>query len=301
MRSQLLRRGVRTAAVAAIAFATTVGGASGATAQRHGTSPIDVTVNASGIKAPHHHEGGRVAFRVSTDAKDGRQLQVVRPHKGVPIRRVLRDLADAVSHTPSRAAAGMRAFEADAEAVGGAFVTRKVHEEFTTSIPDGTVYLIDFTAFLERPTKPVVKSLKLYGSHDGHHKELTRSPHSTVTFRDTDAGPRFRTEGLVTSHKPILIRNASSEVHEAQLQRVTAGTTHRDLRQYFDAMAQGKKAKSPFTGQPVGFGGISPGHKALLRIHGLKPGTYALTCYVPDEHSGLPHVFMGMYKIVHLR
>jgi hypothetical protein len=55
-------------------------------------------------------------------------------------------------------------------------------------------------------------------------------------------------------------------------------------------------ALTPLTGSDA----VSPGHASLLSYN-LPPGTYLLQCFVADATTGIPHTFMGMHLIVHLR
>jgi hypothetical protein len=300
MRNHRLRRATRAAAVAAFAFATTfgAGGSAVAAPAPAGNAPVDVFLNASGIHVSGSHASGLVSFRVSTDASDGRQLQVLRPHQGVSINQVLHDLAGAVSNTPATAAAGIKKVQGEAEALGGAFVAPKAPEQFTEEISDGPVYLLDFTAFLADPGKPVVKTLDLCGPNGRH---LATFPHSIVITNETAAGPRFQAEDVDSVHGAILVHNAAPELHEMEIQPVAPGTTDAQIQAFFDALAQGKQPPpSPFTGPPAGLSAISPDHTALLETQGLAPGTYVLLCFIPDDELGVPHAFLGMHQVVHL-
>ncbi len=298
MQNHMRRRATRAAAVAAFAFVTTIGGAGAALADRPEDDAVEVSLGASGIQAPDNHESGLVSFRVKTDDPAGRQLQVIRPHQGVTIDQVLKDLAGAVGNDPAVGAASIKAVNGEAEALGGAFVTPTVKEEFTEEISDGPVYLLDFTAFLADPTKPVLKTLDLCGPNGRH---LAKFPHAIVIQRETTAGPRFDTHDVDSANGTILVHNAAPEIHEMEIQPVAPGTTDAQIQAYFDAILQGKQPPpAPFTGPPAGLSAISPDHTALLDTHGLPPGTYALLCFVPDDQNGLPHAFLGMHKVVQL-
>ncbi|MFJ2581350.1 hypothetical protein [Kitasatospora aureofaciens] len=238
---------------------------------------------------------------VKTDDPKGRQLQILRPNNGVSLDQVLRDLADAVSHTSATAAAGIRTVRGEAEAFGGAFVTSQVHAQLTEEISPDTVYLLDFTAFLADPTKPVVRPLELRGTKGQVH-QLASFPHGIVIQREESDRPRFLTEDVDDAHMTYLVHNDSAEIHEMRIQPVAPGTTDSQVQAYFDAIAQGKQPPpTPFTGPPTGLGAISPDHSALIESHGLPAGTYVLLCFIPDEQLGVPHAFLGMHKVVQLR
>ncbi|GAA1903076.1 hypothetical protein [Streptantibioticus ferralitis] len=301
MRIASSRRGARAAAVAALAFAATVAGA-GPVCARPGTGHprIDVRIDPSGIRAPRNRPCGNTTFQVHTSDRRGRQLQLFRPKRGVRWRRVLEDLVNAVSRDPRTAATGIHAVRADAEALGGAFVTSRVPTEFTEAITAGWVYLLDFTDFRQHPSADAeVETLHLHGPC--RYEPIRRPPTGRVLTVDTQTGPRFRPQDVDYAHGTLLVHDISTEIHEMRIQPVRSGTTDADLTRYFDALAHGRPAeRSPFTGEPTGLGAISPGRTVMVHPHHLRRGTYALLCFVPDEGTGAPHTFLGMHQIVRL-
>ncbi|MFB7668667.1 hypothetical protein ACFC1R_32900 [Kitasatospora sp. NPDC056138] len=299
-RGRRLGRTARVAAVAALALATTVGTAGTASAESPEEHPIEIHVDKAGITAPQKHLGGLVSFRVKTDDPAGRQLQLLRPHAGVSIDRVLHDLARSVSRVRGTAAAGMRAVHGEAEALGGAMVTPQVHEQFTEEVDPGSVYLLDLTAFRADPAHPVVRTLELAGTN-GMSANQARYPHGIVIHRATSDGPRFQTDDLDHVHLAYLVHNGSSQIHETRLRPVAPGTTDAQVQKYLDAVAAGRKAASPFTGPPTGLGAFSPDRSASIQAHGLQPGRYAVLDLVPDEKTGLPHAALGMHQVVDLK
>lgn len=299
MRTAPLRRGLGAAAAVALTCATAltcVGTAQAATPKdkdRH--EAVDVRLTAHGIEAPDAAEGGLVHFHISTDDPQGRQLQVFRPHKGVSVDKVLADLTKAIDETnPANAAAGINAFNDDAEALGGGAASPKVPVDVTEPISEGTVYLLDFSAFLADPAHPVLKALELCdGDKD---KGLAPFPRGIVL---QESGPRFRVEDVNRADAPILVHNTTDEIHEMLIQPVKPGTTDADIQAYFDAILHGQQPPpSPFTGVPSGLGAISADHTALFQAKDLPAGRYALLCFVPDDEDGLPHAFKGMHKVV---
>ncbi|GAA2277230.1 MULTISPECIES: hypothetical protein [Kitasatospora] len=300
MPDQLLNRAARVAAVAAVALATVVASAGAAGAESPEERPIEVKVDRAGIQAPQNHLGGLVSFRVKTDDPNGRQLQLLRPHAGVAIDKVLHDLANSMSRRPSTAAAGIRAVRGEAEALGGAMVTPRVHEQFTEEVAPGTVYLLDLTAFRADPAHPVMRTMELAGTN-GMNANQARYPHGIVVHRTTLDGPRFQTDDLDHVHLAYLVHNGSPQIHETQLRPVAPGTTDKQVQTYLETVAQGRKARSPFTGPPTGLGAFSPDRSASIQAHGLQPGRYAVLDMMPDEGTGLSHAVLGMHEVVDLK
>ncbi|MCC9305665.1 hypothetical protein LN042_00830 [Kitasatospora sp. RB6PN24] len=305
MSTALLRRGaiggLRSAAVAALAFATVLGGAVAARADAPGHTGfvLNVKLSTSGVvEAPDQHPGGTVTFRIATDDPNGRQLQIFRPHAGVSMDQVLKDLANAVSQDPPTAAAGVTAVNNEAEALGGGLATPDVPMIVSEDIDPGPIYLLDFTAFFAHPnTPPPVKEIDLCEDKGFH---IPHFPHEIVIQKDTPAGPRFQTENVDSASGAIFVHNGSPELHEMQMLPVVPGTTDEQIQAYFDAIAAGQTPPSPFTGPAVGLGVISPNRDAVVHADKLPPGDYALLCFVPDDKTGVPHVFLGMHKVVHL-
>ncbi|GAA1172374.1 hypothetical protein F4556_006448 [Kitasatospora gansuensis] len=300
MYTALLFRGARAAAVAALALTSGLTGIGTADATgRTGSAPvpIEVRIGASGIQAPASAPGGLVTFHVTTDDPAGRALQVFRPKAGITLDQVLADFTKAVASTdPADTANGISAVEHEAEALGGVTVVPAVAGSATTEISPGTVYLLDFTAFLQDQSAPVLRSLELCA---GPSADLAEFPDGIVITEETAGGPRFRTENVTLADGRFLVHNASDEIHEMTLQQVPDGTTDAQLQAIYDAILAGNP---PPQGGPaplsVGLGGISPGRTALYHAEHLPPGTYALICFVPDHESGLPHAFLGMHKVV---
>ncbi|MGA5821861.1 hypothetical protein ACPC54_28840 [Kitasatospora sp. NPDC094028] len=325
-----LRRAARIAAIAALACATTFTTAGVATAgghdggdrehgrehghehrdgrghhqRHHDRNVVDIDVNkGGGIDVQDEAEGGLVTFAVETDDPAGRQIQLIRPHEGVSHTTLFADLTKAVSETPATAAQGIRAVAAEADALGGTLVSPDVPARFTGEVDEGEVLVLDFTAFLKDPAHPVFATIEFEG-HNGRHRHHRHhrgaEEHATVVQEETPAGPRFDVEDLDDADAPIVVRNEADELHEMVLQPVKPGTTDADVQAFFDATAKGQHPTPPFSGVPSGLSAISPGDTAVFEAEDLKPGTYVLLCFIPDDKTGVPHAFLGMHKVVEL-
>ncbi|WP_331743285.1 hypothetical protein [Kitasatospora sp. NBC_01300] len=301
MVEHVFARVVRTVTVSALALATSVGAGGTAGAASPEDHPIEVSIGASGLQAPDTAKGGLVSFRVKTDDPNGRQLQLLRPHEGVTIDQVLRDLADAVSPSPATARTGIRAVNGEAELLGGALVTSQVHEQFTEEVGPGPVYLLDLTAFRADPAHPVSRKLNLVGTN-GQSDNQVRFDDGIVIEKDTADGPRFQTEDVDHAHLAYLVHDGSEQIHEMQLRPIGADTTDEQIGQYLRDVALGDlPVRSPFTGPATGLGAMSGDRTASVQAHGLQPGRYVLLCMIPDERTGVPNADLGMRKIVTLK
>ncbi|WP_042434727.1 hypothetical protein [Streptacidiphilus anmyonensis] len=296
MSEHVLTTLARTAAVSALALATSLGASGVAGAASPEDHPIEVSIGASGIQAPTSAKGGLVSFRVKTDDPSGRQLQVLRPHGGVTPQQVYQDLAKALSPSPHTAAEGIRAVDREADLLGGALVTSQVHEQLTEEIAPGPVYLLDLTALRNDPAHPVAKLLTLAGTN-GPNVNQARFDDGIVI----EHGLRFQTEDVDHAHLAYLVHDQSDQIHEMELRPIGAHTTEDQIAQYLWNQQLGRPAPSPFTGPATGLGALSTDHTASVQAHGLQPGRYVLLCMVPDERNGIPHAVLGMHKIVTLQ
>ncbi|MEV7022831.1 hypothetical protein [Kitasatospora sp. NPDC093558] len=316
-----LRRTARIAAIAALACATTLTTAGAATARghhradhenahehghhrgHHHRNVVDIDLEKGKINVEDEAEGGLVTFAVETDDPAGRQIQLIRPHEGVSRATLFADLTKAVSQTPATAAQGIKAVAAESDALGGTFVTPDVPTRFTEEVDEGEVLVLDFGAFLKDPAHPLFATIEFEG-HNGRHRHHRHhhgsEEHATVIQEETPAGPRFDVEDLDDADAPIVVRNEAEELHEMVLQPVKPGTTDADVQAFFDATAKGQKPTPPFAGLPSGLSAISPGDTAVFEAEDLKPGTYVLLCFIPDDKTGVPHAFLGMHKVVEL-
>src|SRR4051812_11179013 len=99
-------------------------------------------------------------------------------------------------------------------------------------------------------------------------------------------GPATVNAGITT----ISLHNAGKEIHQAQLARLNAGTSFKDLVAAVQADEPTKAlALVSLAGGPTG---VAAG-ATLAATSSLTPGSYAFLCFV-DAPDGLPHVAKGM-------
>jgi hypothetical protein len=106
----------------------------------------------------------------------------------------------------------------------------------------------------------------------------------------------------VSKHLPAsgMVRfvNQADQPHFLVLQHVKDSTTNKKVRKFIDSGDQGNP---PWVLKGSADSGVlSPGKSQLLS-YDLKPGKYLVACFWPDYFTGMPHVNMGMWKLVTLR
>ena len=92
----------------------------------------------------------------------------------------------------------------------------------------------------------------------------------------------------------------SDQPHMLILQQVKPGTTNAQVQRFASSM--GRKGGGFFLNASDGAGVISPGSPGptILWHYNLPKGRYLLQCFWPDDTTGMPHFFMGMWKLVTL-
>jgi hypothetical protein len=111
--------------------------------------------------------------------------------------------------------------------------------------------------------------------------------------------------GHMPAKGTIKVRNNSDSIHLLSISKVADNATDPLVTAEYAALMNGTLTSDPeglFTqGAPsTGSDAVSAGHASLLSYN-LPKGTYVLQCFVADDVTGIPHAFMGMHLIVHIR
>lgn len=96
---------------------------------------------------------------------------------------------------------------------------------------------------------------------------------------------------LTAGTHTIRIENAGPQVHELTIERLAPGKTLADFQRWLAGGMKGAPVSMPVGG----FTGPDKGKVGWLTLT-LTPGTYLLTCYVPDEKDAAPHLAHGMIQ-----
>ena len=105
----------------------------------------------------------------------------------------------------------------------------------------------------------------------------------------------------VSSHLPasgyVKFSNNADQPHFLVLQHVKKSTTDAQVRKFIKSQSQG----NPPWGlkETAQAGVVSPNQSQLLK-YDLPAGKYLIACFWPDYFTGMPHFYMGMWKLVTL-
>ena len=105
----------------------------------------------------------------------------------------------------------------------------------------------------------------------------------------------------VSKHLPaagtVKVTNQADQPHFLVLQHVKSTTTNKMVRDFIKSGGNGNPSWGLKASAESGV--VSP-NKDQLVSYNLPPGKYLVACFWPDYFTGMPHMFMGMWKLVTL-
>ncbi len=267
----------------AAAAASVVPAASAATAADpvpSGAKVVTVTMTASSMAlSTDSITAGNTVFKaVSGDGKD-HELQIVRLHSGYSLQQFGSDIGKAFGGD----VAAIRRVDSHASFRGGA-ETHFRPGYMSVPLKAATYYLLDQDG-------NSVRKLTVTGAFQ--HRP---APQAQATITAFTYG--FGLNGALPHQGWIHEHDQSDQPHFYVFNRVKADTTYREVNSYFKSGAQGQPSFALHAN--VSSGVISPmtGQNFYLD---MPAGRYVVMCFWPDDDTGMPHAFMGMWKLITLR
>lgn len=98
---------------------------------------------------------------------------------------------------------------------------------------------------------------------------------------------------LTSGKHTIKVVTAPGQPHEFTFFQLMPGKTAADVAKYFDGGMKGPPPAMPIGG----VAGMTTGLTEYYTVD-LKPGDYALVCFLPDEKDGKPHFTHGMTQAI---
>jgi hypothetical protein len=268
----------------------------------HDRQTVEVVGNGSEVTLDDYSiRAGKVSFEVSTTNAvtpegGGSQITLFELNKGKTLDDVFAGLKKEFNEDelhPEINAAGTRELRAAATYHGLADVVPGYDEVVTEFLDRGTYYLVDLAAVDPRVTTPEVTTLKVRG-HDGSDGHL-RADVAVKARND-----RFRAPDHWPATGSYTFTNADDTIHFMAMVPVQDGTTDQQVTEFVTPPDPGAPPAEPTFFKEGPSGGndvVSPGYTIKVR-YALPAGTYLLLCFVADEETGIPHVVMGMHKVV---
>jgi hypothetical protein len=234
----------------------------------------------SGSQVP----AGRTIFNVVAKIKHGdHTFQIVQLHSGYTKAQFEQDVQ-----------AGVQANKPDLQAVarldhrvtwlGGATSRHGSTRQFGVALSPGTYYGFDQSG-------PAITKFTVAGPTP-RRAPFSRDATATGTGEDTWVMPK-----VLPADGWIKLRDTSTEPHFFAITAVKKSTTNKQVRAY----TKNPQGSPPWALKAHTDSGVFSRHTNVALHVQLPKGKYLVACFWPSIDNGMPHFFMGMWKLVHLR
>jgi hypothetical protein len=115
----------------------------------------------------------------------------------------------------------------------------------------------------------------------------------TVTLRDYQFD--FSTPLTAGKHTLKIVTAPGQQPHEFTFFQLSPGKTAADIPKYVASGMQGMPPALPLGG----LSGVAAGRASYYTVD-LKPGDYAIVCFLEDAKDGKPHFMHGMIQQIHI-
>lgn len=271
------------AAVATVALtAASLVGATSAQASSPRRVPV-VIAHVSGksvsLSTGRNLHAGRIIFRVvSRNGYHG--LQVARLHPGYTLAQAGSDIAKAFKGN----VAAVRRVDNNITFRGGATGHPGHPGRFGITLNAGRYLLID-------QNSNAYSFVHVYGKTPRRALIPNRSAITLFTYGFGN------TPAVLPARGWTYVSDRSDQPHFLVMQHVKPNTTAAMVRKAF---RPGARQPSFALRANTSTGVLSPNKGQAFYYH-LPRGKYVLACFWPDDDTGMPHAFMGMWKLVVLR
>jgi hypothetical protein len=276
---------MRNRAVAVVAAAATAGSVVALSAVAGAQTPqfrsVTVTMSQNSITVSSHRvHAGTVQFTVlDKDQQHAHQLQIARLHKGYTLQQFGSDIGKAFAGNVK----AVRRVDNRVTFRGG--VAARAHRPgvFTVDLAAGRYLLLDTDG-------NGLSWLKVGGTSASR-------PYVPHQAQITALSYGFKLDGRLPSTGAVKLDNVSDQPHFVELQRVQDSTTPQQVARYVKHPSPGKPPWAIRGGLNTGV--ISPYRHQVVAYH-LPAGKYLVACFWPDDDTGMPHFFMGMWKLIRI-
>jgi hypothetical protein len=281
--SKSLALGVAAATAATLGAATVVGAPAAGASERAGIPTVIVRMVNGHIKLDGGNtvHAGKTQFKVVT-GKGNHILQILRLHRGYSIQQAGQDIG--------------KAFGGDTDAIrrvdnkitwrGGTEVRPHKPGLFVVSLHAGHFFMVDQNG-------PAGAPLNVVGTAPKHQPAVPHQSTITAFTYGFESQP-----AAIPAAGTLYFHNQADQPHFLEMQHVKSSTTARMVRKAFSPTSHGQPAW--VLKGSTGLGVVSPGAGEMFH-YDLPAGKYVIACFWPDLFTGMPHAFMGMWKLITLK
>jgi hypothetical protein len=280
--TKTLALGIAAATAATLGATAVVGGSAAGASDRTGIPTITAHVGGGKIvlSSGNTIHSGRITFKAVTGS-GSHVLQIIRLHKGYTPQQAMTDVNKAFGGD----LAAIKRVDTRMTWRGGAPARPHKPGWFTVTLRPGVFYFVDQNSQASArvrvvgtvPTRPAAP-------HDSAITAFTYGFETTPTTLPAAGTFRFY--------------NQADQPHFVEMQRVKDGTTARQVKAALSPTSHAQPTWLLRAGTQTGV--VSPMFAQTLS-YDLPAGEYLIACFWPDRFTGMPHAFMGMWKLIHLK
>jgi hypothetical protein len=269
------------AAATTAAMAITACGGGGESAA-DSVQTLEITADKQGdLTVPKSAAPGAAKLTLKNESKGDAEAQLIRIEGDHPREEVLGALGRTISGKP---------WADFLFAAGGVGLTDPGETlSATQELEAGTTYYV-FNAGADGPPQPSdLHRIEVRGKRGAE----VRATDATVSATDFE----FTADGLRSGRIEVTFENAGREPHHLLLGQLRKGATAADAKQFLLSDVDGKSGPFPPSGGEAATSVLERGTSQVITLD-LKPGKYALYCFVSDRQGGPPHIARGMVSEV---
>lgn len=233
------------------------------------------------LNVGHHLRPGRVVFKVLTGDGKHHELQLLRLHRGYTAQEAQSDFTKAFRGEVD----AVRRLDENITFLGGGPTRSDKPGRFAVNLAPNRYMLVDQDG-------PAATPLTVRGKRV-HRPAVRHSSRITALSYGFDLSSTAMPRSGWTQ-----VQNHSDQPHFVVINRVKPGTTRRMVARYFRSGKQRPPAWAMKASTSTGV--VSP-YRSETFHYRLPAGRYVLMCFWPDDDTGMPHAYMGMWHLATLR
>ena len=230
----------------------------------------------AGITGPSSAETGSAEITFENDGKETSDLQLLRVEGDHSAAEVAKALGDASQGKP---------FPDWFFAGGGAGTTAAGESQVITEVLEPGTYYAVSTAGAPDPKK--FAAVEVTGDASDEELEADGGEVEAIDYG-------FKASGLKAGENEILFSNTGAQPHHILASRFIRGDATAADAEKFLKSGPGAGGKPPLIQKGSQDTAVVEGGDSQLVTLNLKPGRYALYCFISDRQGGPPHVIKGM-------
>ncbi|MBD3926925.1 hypothetical protein IEZ26_20060 [Nocardioides cavernae] len=263
---------------------STVGATGQPAPSERAATMVQVSIDrASTVTMPSVVAPGVTTYKIST-TKRRAAFQVLSLATGYSVDQAMADGNQGLEKNNIKA---LKRFEANVTLLGGTGATRDKAGKLVLDLEPGTYYGLETNRFGAPWTPFTVAGV-----------DTGATMPSGATLKAVDSTKWAKEPASIPRSGWLRFKNRADQNHFIILAKLARGKTIDD----FDDFIKDESGPPPIDPRfGLDSGALSPGHDMAMKYR-LPKGNYVLTCFWPDASmKGMPHAFMGMYRVVTVR